>query len=340
MALVNCEEYTWLEVPSADPKYDKMPDLLLCHPCFYESRPPSAARPPAEALRNDDFKFGVLEHKCLQDSVGAVFEAKVRIGANNTTFGEVINYGRLLAVSGSCSRQLQRVQRVVLFDKVEFWLFKFTAGVLASVIQCGWTTPGSRNLLVDFISHKSNWVTLLDAACTDLSVTAVPGRSFTIQAVRGQDQGDELALKVVVNNDELQTDLGASNMLRLEQDYLTRARRAAPHLVPASYTEIFDGPEGSALVLTTAGRPITDTKAYFDRAFNALVELHRLGIVHGDPRLANAVVVGRGQINWIVFNSARFSEQSILRFRQDMIVFVRSCFISSAGSQSPIPLKS
>lgn len=96
---------------------------------------------------------------------------------------------------------------VVLFDKVEFWLFKFTTGVLSSVIQCDWTKLGSCQLLVDFISHKSDWVTLLDAACTNFSVTGVPGHSFlgqgafgrvfrvrsSIPAVGGEDHGEDLA---------------------------------------------------------------------------------------------------------------------------------------------------
>uniref|UniRef100_A0A6U5PFV4 Uncharacterized protein n=1 Tax=Grammatophora oceanica TaxID=210454 RepID=A0A6U5PFV4_9STRA len=110
--------------------------------------------------------------------------------------------------------------------------------------------------------------------------------------------------------------------------FLTRAigslylmQHAQPPLVPASLPQVFDGQEGSAMVLTTVGRPITDTNVFFDRVLNALVELH----------------MGRGQINWIDFHSARFSEQSVVRFRQDMILLVESCFISSAGSQLPIP---
>lgn len=39
----------------------------------------------------------------------------------------------------------------------------------------------------------------------------------------------------------------------------------------------------------------------------------------------------------IDFRSARFAEQSVVRFRQDMMIFVKSCFISSMGSQLPLP---
>ena len=106
LTLVNCEEYQWLGgAPSGTSNYDMKPDLLLCHQCFFESKEPSAATPAAEALRTGDFKFGVLANSCLQDSVGAMFEAKVEIGANHATFGEVIHYGRLLAVSGSRRHQ-------------------------------------------------------------------------------------------------------------------------------------------------------------------------------------------------------------------------------------------
>lgn len=69
------------------------------------------------------------------------------------------------------------------------------------------------------------------------------------------------------------------------------------------------------------------------------MELHKLGIVHGDPRLANAIIVEHGQINWIDFQMARFQEQSAVRFWQDMKILVKSVFVSSVlvGVYLPIP---
>ena len=106
-----------------------------------------------------------------------------------------------------------------------------------------------------------------------------------------------------------------------------------------SKINVFDGPNGSALLLTIVGRPIANIGAYFERVLCALVELHKLGIVHGDPRIANAIVVERGRINWIDFHMARFQEQSMIRFRQDMKILVKSLFVSSigVGVQFPIP---
>jgi len=51
LTLLNCEQYQWLGAQSRNSKYDKKPDLLLCHQCFFESKEPSSARPAAEAIR-------------------------------------------------------------------------------------------------------------------------------------------------------------------------------------------------------------------------------------------------------------------------------------------------
>ena len=55
--------------------------------------------------------------------------------------------------------------------------------------------------------------------------------------------------------------------------------------------------------------------------------------------MANAIVVERGRINWIDFHMARFQEQSMIRFRQDMKILVKTLFVSSigVGVQFPIP---
>ena len=219
---------------------------------------------------------------------GRCREAKVKIGANNTTtFGEVINYGRLLALSGS-RHQSSTWQRVVLFDKLEFWMFLFNTGALATVKKCSWTTPGSRQLFLDFVSHESDWANLLDAACDSFAVTGVSGHSFLgcggafgrVFRVRRnvQDQDGaitDVALKIVLDSEV--PNESAANFLRLEHDYLSGAGQAAPQWVPGIFQNVFAGPDGSALLLTKVGRPISWIVAYFKRVLRALVELHKLG---------------------------------------------------------------
>lgn len=339
LALVNCEEYKWLSSQTGNSKYDEKPDLLLCHKYFFAEKTPSAAAPPAEAIRTSNFKFGILANRCLLDSVVAVFEAKVKIGADNASFGEVINYGRLLALPGSCHRK-STWQRVVLFDKIDFWLFFFNSGALVYVKKCPWTQPGSRKLLLDFVSHQSDWSILLDEACDAFGVTGFFGNSFLgfgafgrVFRVRWKDpqkSGDaDFALKIVLNNEA--HNQSAADMMQMEHDYLCRARETAPQLVPEVFKTVVHRPRGSALLLMKVGRPITNIKVYFERVLLALVEIHKAGTVHGDPRIANAIIVERGRINWIDFSMARFHEQSVVRFRQDLEILLKSFFVSAVG---------
>lgn len=334
LVLVNCEEYAWLGTASETSRYDKKPDLIICHPAYIKEKPPSAAKPPAENLRTDDFRFGVAANKCLNNSLAVLLEAKVTIGENMQSIGEVINYGRLLAYKIPIST----TGRAVLFDKTQFWLFLFRGGALAQVIKCEWTTPGSRDLFKAFISHKSNWTQVLEAACAEFGVQVASansflgygafGRVFRVRRLEGDDQSD-LALKIVLDEND------APLNLDLEHDYILRTGQEEPALVPgidARGTERVEG--GAAMLLTTVGRPIDSVAEYCDRVILALVSLHKRRICHGDPRLSNAIIVGRGEIVWIDFMMTRFDEPSTARFVQDMKVLVKSLFDTSSVPES------
>eukprot|EP00978_Attheya_sp_CCMP212_P005643 scaffold12632_cov52-Attheya_sp.AAC.4 len=79
LELLNCEEYKWLSPSEHRSKYDKKPDMIVCHPAIYEEKPQSAAEAPAENRHTTAFKFGIVPRKCLILSV-AYLKQRLKLG--------------------------------------------------------------------------------------------------------------------------------------------------------------------------------------------------------------------------------------------------------------------
>jgi hypothetical protein len=322
LAVVNSEEYTWLQVSSETKRYNQKPDMFVCHGGMYQKREASKTTQETESLRTTDFKFGVLSSWVLRDCISATLEAKTRI--NKEAFGEVINYGRHLSLDHPEPNDV----RIVLFDKTEFWLVVFARGVCALVTKCAWNVGGSLKLLKDFAKASSTWPEVLDSVCGKLDLVVAEGEAFLGHGSFGRvfrvfrregrrDTRDALALKIVLGVNVVE--LGA------EATSLRGAFALVPdHVMEAK--EFVSVKNGAGLLLACVGRPIQKVK--FSLAVEALAALHAKGVCHGDPRIANAVWADEN-VKWIDFRGARFQPSTttgLFRglFTDDMTTLVRS----------------
>ena len=327
LCVVNSEEYAWLET-CRDPRYNQKPDLVFCHRAIYTPRdPPRIKGKKVANMRRENDKFGVLTDWVLRDCIGATGEAKLKI--DNKAFGEVINYGAHLCMNSGRDSPPNEV-RLVLFDKVEFWLVEIVKGFVSGVTTCGWTVEGSKTLLSSFPFSSPEWMKLLDAACdhSDLVVQADAflgngafGRVFRVHR-NNEDCAHRkaLALKLVLPGDN------QANIVDLdyERQSLNEARGECQDNVMGVEDDAFSDPKigrSSILLLSSVGAKVEPS--CYERAITSLAKLHEKKILHGDPRLANLVSSGR-KLLWIDFRSAKLRTDSPFGFVKDMKTLIES----------------
>jgi tRNA A-37 threonylcarbamoyl transferase component Bud32 len=331
-SIVNSEEYGWVETGSRNSKSNLKPDLLLCHDSIYATRPPS--RPKGEMLnsmRKETYKFGVLKDWRLRKCIGATLEAKLKI--DNQGFGEVLNYGAHICFNNIGDTSAPVHTRLILFDRFCFWLVDCARGSVSGVKTCGWTMPGSRKCLADFYL-QDDWMKLLKCACLEFKLEVMPnaflgagafGLVFSVHR-QGCEGRKLMALKLV----------NTANVLRLaeEQGIMIKAKLSCPDLVVGVEVDGFASFDdlGGALLLSDVGEAVPKTCC--NDLITLLAQLHEQNIIHGDPRIQNAVSVSDDQNNnklmWIDFLESPGPLDSKRHKQNDMKILLASLGVPEA----------
>ena len=326
-SIVNSEEYPWLQT-SENTKYNQKPDLLLCHDSTYTKKAPFSTKDEhLRKMRRQADKFGILSDWRLRKCIGATFEATVKI--DNQAFGEVINYGAHICFDGGPVHT-----RLILFDISHFWLIECTSGTVSYVTKCDWTTPGSRSLLSGF-QLKDKLMELLKCACENFRVEARPDAflgagafGFVFQVYQlGREK--PMALKLVLCGEESDDEVRdlESEMISM-QKAKALCRESVMGVVEDGFNT-FDG-FGGALLLSDVGAAVPK-KRYKDLILS-LVGLHEQDIIHGDPRVQNAVLVD-DSLCWIDFRNARLSMHSAMKKQADMETLLKSLGVLPGDSK-------
>lgn len=334
--MVNSEEYAWLQTMSESTRYNHKPDNIFCHKAIYNSRVPfNTDDVNLVQLRRDDNIYGVLASWSLRDSIDVVGDAKMRI--DNKAFGEVVNYARHISYQEGSPIHT----KLLLYDQQEFFQVRATRGEIASVAKCRWDIAGSRGELARFIQEgRSPWVELLIKACNHWGLEAEPnsflgkgafGRVF--KAYRQPENcGPRVltALKLVLRGDD------GSGILQLlkEKESMMKAAEHVPHVVARVEGIKVFGNLGACLLLSDVGSEVP--KAAWLQLFQTLGSLHEHNIIHGDPRLSNAIFV-QGQVKWIDFLSAVVVTDAtdVEVKRQDLYILLKSCCESDDAVLGP-----
>ena len=323
--VVNSEEYPWLVTTSDDSRFNQKPDNIFCHSAIYNRRSPF----PTEddeliRLRRPGDNYGVLADWALRDSIDVIGEAKMKI--DHAAFGEVINYARHVCYRNDAPKRT----KILLYDKYEFWMVRATLGEISSVNICQWASLGSVQNLVSFFQEgRSPWVRLLVAACDhwnlEVQNDAFMGKGTFGRVFRATYQGEGgrriiKALKLVLPGDN---GAGGLDLFR-EKESLVKAAKVLPNTV-ARVDGFHDfGNMGAALLLADIGSKVPP--AQWRQLFETLGALHQQNILHGDPRLANAIYVQR-EVRWIDFRNSvvAIDAASVSSKRRDIAILVKSC---------------
>ena len=279
--LLNSERLQWLVPPAAVQRRD-----LRLKPDLFQSWLPFVE------FRGEGEGAGVLGGYVLHHAgcVGELFEAK-RCGLPESAFGELCGYH--LCIKGLCHG--------MLFDATSFQLFKSSSGYPVSLVKSSWTSPGSAELLRAFFSGVSEppLLVLLRALLKALGVRPfhVGGRCYLGSGAYGHvftvgTLERPRALKVVLSDSHTHVS-GEFGLLQ------RAAERGAPVMRPVADSLREFHPKGGGYLLESVGKPVQVSSLRLCVAVvTSLAALHRAGVIHGDPRLPNVLLVGE-ELQWI-----------------------------------------
>ena len=175
--VVNSELIAWIRTAVNMSEHYQKPDLFVCDKvAFIAGIPPSittksvASARVAASFRRAGFLFGSCAWQ-LRDSVLCIFEGKVKITLHEA-IGEIFPKMQNLLNNSSMA-----AQKCCLFDKDELYLLTFTSSGLFSSHRFRWTTPGSYQVLSDFICPPTlvepTWLRTLRKLCSKFHVEPV-----------------------------------------------------------------------------------------------------------------------------------------------------------------------
>ena len=339
LRLVNSEAYAWLRCSSGHPKSDLKPDLFSAYHPLVEFRS-AYANAPTCAMKRLFGKFTSWESR---SSLHCIWDAKWRIDWD--AFGEMCKY---LQIAGEdCSDFDGYLLRLkgVLFDVNQFWMITSHGNAISEVVMCKWSQSGSKQLLVDFLSNLDPWQKAATALCGALGVAI---RDFSVA-----DEGEETAflgsgangrvfrlrcgaaLKIVLGKKSNEVEKEYKLMLECQ-----KKDKIQPFVFPVqegSYRSGSADPvDYAGYILTRIGHRISPPPLSIDvklKLVEALYGLHSNNVIHGDPRIDNALILDDGtsaaSVRWIDFRDVERVTTKI-SIRRDVEILFKSMDGSSS----------
>jgi len=304
--LVNSELFRWLDRP----KHPLRSDLRLKPDLFRTWRPFIVDRgaAPAQGVGHA-YIFGPLAHRNLQldGCVRELYEAKLE-ELSAAHFGELIKYHRL--IPGPCCG--------MLFNRSTFWLYASYDGHPVRLLKCSWAVPGTAQCVRDFFARVRCEPPLLSCmrellrqldvrplAADGAVLLGAGGFGRVFRVTRPPDAAADaageppLALKVMPASPH-------SDVYNEYNALLAASERGAPVVpVVANSVRLLDADTGGehcggGFLLREVGSPFeVKSRATCRKAFASLLKLHECGVLHGDARLPNLLVLRTGAPAWI-----------------------------------------
>ena len=320
LAVVNSERpgFEWLPTLSGVEKCDKRPDLIICNPCFYEARDQPIVGDGALAVQRKLLEngktllYGIKAGDPLRFLDDIYIQEGKKEKLKDADVGQVKTYACLQArlVTNPA------FHRIALFDREKFVLFLSKGGDFVSATECGWNTPGSKQLMQRFFDVPSPLVRALKASCEALSLTPcapqvnspcilgaggsgvvfrVTPAIADVSSTRGSTRSGTAALR----SKALKVVVGDSGVvLRLQREWETakNARSLSDRVVTVG--AIFPGDGFGAYVMDEVGTAVETSSVEQKRAlFAGLHGIHIRGVVHGDARSERYIAARRNHVD-------------------------------------------
>jgi hypothetical protein len=324
LRLVNSEYFQWVRCASGHRKADLKPDLFSAHYPLVQFLPPYENAPSCAVGR----LFGEFASWESRASIHCIWDAKWKIDMK--AFGEKCKYLQIAGEGCVDHNGVPLKLKGILFDISEFWMIRSSENTIIDVVKCGWAQAGSMQRLKDFLRTTDPWMEAANALCAvlgtaieDCSSCAEKGSSFLGCGANGRvfKLTSGAVIKVVIG--PRSDDVEKEYALMLQCQKLEAVR---PHVFPVVEGTFHSGVvcgcvDFAGYTLAREGRPLfcpvpPDLKC--DLAV-ALHGLHAHGVIHGDPRIENALVLD-GVLKWIDFRETETVTTKVSRRRDVQIL--------------------
>ena len=335
LRLVNSEYFPWLQCVSGHRSSDLKPDLFSGHHSLVQFLP-AYARAPACVVPRFFGKFASWESR---GSIHCIWDAKWKIDMK--AFGEKCKYLQIAGEDCVDYNDVAVKLKGVLFDVEEFWMIRSSGNTIVDVVKCPWTQSGSKQQLVNFLHVADPWLEALSCLCDALGVTILdlsssPPTKEGQTAFLGSGANGRVfklssgpVIKIVVGRKADNVEKEYKMMLKYLTDPAYQQIQSLVFPVVestfrdgvvcggVSYAGYMLGQEGCKIV-----RPLSDEVKTELAA--ALYGLHSCDVIHGDPRIENALTLD-GTLKWIDFRHSEVVTGKMSR-RRDVEILYKSIY--------------
>jgi hypothetical protein len=338
LRLVNSEFFQWLRCMSGHRKSDMKPDLFSAYHPLVQFLPAYQNAPVCVVKR----QFGKFVSWESRASIHCIWDAKWVIDME--AFGEKCKYLQIAGEDCVDHNGVALKLKGVLFDVHEFWMIRSSGNTIVDVVKCKWSQSGSRQLLLDFLRVVDPWLEAVSALCEKLGVT--------VMDLSESEQGQSAFLGAGANGRVFKLNSGAVIKVvvgrksdDVEKEYLLmlqyQNRNDIQFLVfPVVENSFHSGVVGSVAfagyLMTQEGDKITLplSNALKTELAVSLHGLHSHDVIHGDPRIDNALILG-GVLKWIDFRQSEMVTTKVSR-RHDVHILYQSLGGSVAAAAEEI----
>ena len=323
LRLVNSETYQWIRCASGHRKSDMKPDLFSAYHPLVRYLSAYSKAPDCSVRR----LFGKFEGWQCRSSIHCIWGAKKTI--NMEGFGEKCKYLQIAGEDCFDHNGVALKLKGILFDVDEFWMIRSSGNTIVDVVKCRWLQEGSRQCLVDFLRNVDPWIDATAAICERLHESVVDfsgsedgpawlgsganGRVFKLESGK--------VIKVVVGEHSQDVEKEFKTMLH---NYKREATSSLvfPVVEGSHRAGIVGGVRYAGYLMAKEGekmkRPLSDELR--GKMAIALFGLHCNDVIHGDPRIENALLLD-GEVKWIDFRESDMVTAKVSMRRDVSILF-------------------
>ena len=302
LRLVNSEYFQWIRVMSGHRKSDLKPDLFSAYHPLVLFSPPYLNAPQCVEQR----LFGKFASWECRSSIHCIWDAKWMIDMEG--FGDKCKY---LQIAGEDCKDYNGVAvklKGVLFDTNQFWMIRSSGNTIVDVEICPWDQSGSKQRLVEFLTVRDPWLDAANALCEALEVTILDLSASENTAFLGAGANGRVfklssgaVIKIVVGKKSDKVEREYVLMVRYQKQ--KEIQELIFPVVENSYRSgTTAGVDYAGYILAQEGKPISFPISIKvkDALAEALYGLHSNGVIHGDPRIENALILNEA-VKWIDF---------------------------------------
>lgn len=352
--VANGEFVAWPELRGVSAR---KPDINVALVQFLQQKPmweSKDSKVRSAHLQDGDLVCGVPGSASVSGDAARGIECKSKIGspssgnAGNTGLGELLSYeqARLVAM-----RQAQVVPpaciRSMLAGSEYFWLLTMDSKTSAFVrLDFGqWETLGSVEAIQQHFTllpwesavlgvfgelssqsaHFKQFDPFVDTGGVDRAWLGEGGMGRVFRAWQGNDL---VAVKVVLQKHAVQLEKEFQYLARVVADH-----KDLPIIKPCS--KLASGDYGAGYALQSVGKMVRGMNlteklgrwpSLVHAAFAALWQFHTAGVVHGDARLANLILIDKKHVLWTDLAAGYAGNDAKLGISGDLVTLAKSCF--------------